>query len=67
MCYNLGTEQEKGSKRKNEVNKMKKTMEKRIVVDANGFELEQIRFLPVEDWELNDGWRTTRIIGSSKS
>lgn len=50
-------------KRKNEVKKM----EKRIVVDANGFKVEQIRFLPVEDWEPNDGWRTTKIIGSSKS
>ena len=63
MCYNSVTEQEKGSKRKNEVKKM----EKRIVVDANGFKVEQIRFLPVEDWEPNDGWRTTKIIGSSKS
>lgn len=42
-------------------------MEKRIVVDANGFKVEQIRFLPVEDWEPNDGWRTTKIISSSKS
>ena len=63
MCYNIGTEQENGSKRKNEVMKM----EKRIVVDANGFKVEQIRFLPVEDWDQNDGWRTTKIIGSSKS
>jgi hypothetical protein len=42
-------------------------MEKRIVVDANGFKVEQIRFLPVEDYEPNDGWRTTRILKSNKS
>lgn len=47
--------------------RIKMKMEKRIVVDANGFKVEQIRFLPVEDWEQNDGWRTTKIIGSSKS
>ena len=41
--------------------------EKRIIVDENGFKVEQIRFLPVEDWEQNDGWRTTRIISCAKS
>lgn len=46
---------------------MEKTIERRIIVDVNGFKKEQIRFLPVEDWEPNDGWRTTRIIQSSKS
>lgn len=43
------------------------TMETRTVVDGNGFTVEQIRFLPVEDWEPNDGWRTTRYISCSKS
>lgn len=47
--------------------KGKTKMEKRVIVDCNGFKVEQIRFLPVEDWEQNDGWRTTKIIGSSKS
>ena len=41
-------------------------METRIIVDANGFKVEQIRFLPVNEWEQNDGWRTTRYL-SSKS
>lgn len=36
-------------------------MEKRISRDENGFYRVQIRFLPVEDWEPNDGWRTTFI------
>ena len=36
-------------------------MEKRIYKDANGFYKVQIRFLPVESWEPNDGWRTTFI------
>ncbi len=36
-------------------------MEKRIYRDENGFFHVQIRFLPVEDWEPNDGWRTTFI------
>ena len=36
-------------------------MEKRISRDVNGFYRVQIRFLPVEDWEPNDGWRTTYI------
>lgn len=40
---------------------MEKTIEKRVIRDANGFWNEQIRFLPLEDWEQNDGWRTTYI------
>ena len=36
-------------------------MEKRIYKDVNGFYNVQIRFLPVEDWEPNDGWRTVFI------
>ena len=46
---------------------MKNTVEKRIITDVNGFKVEQVRILPVEDWEPNDGWRTTRYISSSKS
>ena len=42
-------------------------MEERIIIDENGFEKEQIRFLPVEEWEQDDGWKTIRIISSSKS
>lgn len=38
------------------------TMEKRVIRDENGFWREQIRFLPLEDWNrANDGWRTTYI------
>ena len=33
-------------------------VEERIYKDDNGFYNAQIRFLPVEDWEPNDGWRT---------
>lgn len=36
-------------------------MEERIFKDANNFYQVQIRFLPVEDWEPNDGWRTIYI------
>ena len=32
--------------------------ETRVVKDCNGFYRAQIRFLPVEDWEPNEGWRT---------
>ena len=35
--------------------------EQRIYKDENGFYNVQIRFLPVEDWEPNDGWRTIFI------
>lgn len=44
-----------------------KTIEVRTITDCNGFTKEQIRFVPIEDWEQNDGWRTTRYINSSKS
>lgn len=37
------------------------TIEKRIIKDINNFYRVQIRFLPLEDWELNDGWRTVYI------
>lgn len=42
-------------------------MEERIITDENGFTKEQIRFLPVEEWEPNDGWRTVKIISCNKS
>ena len=35
--------------------------EKRIQKDANGFYNVQIRMLPVEDWQPNDGWGTVFI------
>ena len=35
--------------------------EKRIRKDANGFYNVQIRILPVEDWQQNDGWGTVFI------
>ena len=37
--------------------------EKRITRDANGFYNVQIRILPVEDWQPNDGWGTVFITG----
>lgn len=46
---------------------MEYKIETRIITDENGFTVEQMRILPVEDWEPNDGWRTIRIIKSSKS
>lgn len=38
-----------------------KTIERRIIKDSNGSYLDQVRFLPLEDDEQNDGWRTCRI------
>lgn len=35
-----------------------KNIEERVVEGKNGYYEAQIRFLPVEDWEQNDGWRT---------
>ena len=35
--------------------------EKRIMKDDNGFYNVQIRILPVEDWQPNDGWGTVFI------
>ena len=37
------------------------TIEKRIIKDVNNFYHVQIRFLPLEDWESNEGWRTVYI------
>lgn len=41
---------------------MEAKMETRIITIANGFKVEQVRFLPVAEWEPNDGWRTTRYV-----
>ncbi len=44
--------------------------EKRIRKDANGFYQVQIRHLPVEDWQPNEGWGTvfiTRIYRNAKA
>ena len=46
---------------------MEYTVETRIITDENGFKKEQMRILPVEDWEPNDGWRTIKIIEATKS
>ena len=35
--------------------------EKRIRKDANGFYQVQIRMLPAEDWQPNEGWGTVFI------
>ena len=35
--------------------------EKRIEKDANGFYNVQIRRLPVEDWQPNEGWGTVFV------
>ena len=35
--------------------------EKRIKRDENGFYNVQVRLLPVEDWQPNDGWGTVYI------
>ena len=41
---------------------MEKKIERRVIQNVNGFYCEQIRFLPLEDWDtINDGWRTIRI------
>ena len=36
-------------------------IEKRIRKDNNGFYNVQVRILPVEDWQPNDGWGTVFI------
>ena len=36
-------------------------IEKRIQKDANNFYQVQIRILPVEDWQPNEGWGTVFI------
>ena len=46
---------------------MEYKIETRIVTDCNGFTVQQMRILPVEDWEPNDGWRTIKYLSSSKS
>lgn len=38
-------------------------LEERIIKDDNGFYNVQVRILPVEDWQQNDGWGTVYITG----
>ena len=38
-----------------------KTMEKRITKDSNGYYFVEIRFLPVEEWEQDEGWRAIYV------
>ena len=41
---------------------MEKTIEHRVIRDVNGFYCEQVRFVPLEDWDTaNDGWRTVKV------
>ena len=41
---------------------MEKTIEHRVIRDINGFYCEQVRFVPLEDWDTaNDGWRTVKV------
>ena len=40
---------------------MERSIEYRTIRDVNGFYREQIRFLPLDPWECDDGWRTTYI------
>mgnify|MGYP007070105710 CR=1 FL=1 len=41
--------------------------EKRIKKDANGFYNVQIRMLPAEDWQQNEGWGTVFITSIYKN
>lgn len=41
-----------------------KDIEYRVIKDANRFYNAQIRFLPLEDHEPGDGWRTFYITSS---
>lgn len=36
-------------------------IEKRIIKDSNGFYNVQVRILPMEDWQPNEGWGTVFI------
>ncbi len=48
---------------------MEKKIEQRIVKDSNGFYNCQVRFLPVNAWEPNDGWGTfyvTSVLENAK-
>lgn len=38
-------------------------MEARITLDENGFYRREMRILPVEDWEPNEGWRIDYVSG----
>lgn len=43
-----------------------KKMETRVVKDANGFWVAEMRFLPVEEWEQGEGWRGCYISSSKE-
>lgn len=36
-------------------------IEERVRQDCNGFWLYEVKILPVEDWEPNEGWRISAI------
>lgn len=40
---------------------MERIIEHRTIRDVNGFYRNQTRFLPLDSWECDDGWRTTYI------
>lgn len=42
-------------------------VEKRIRQDCNGFWVEEMRILPVEAWEPNEGWRICAISACKES
>lgn len=44
-----------------------KAREKRIWRDSNGLYHIQIRFVPIYEWEDNDGWRSIYITDSEKN
>jgi len=41
--------------------------EERLIRDSNGFWQAQCRFLPLEPWEPNEGWRTFFISSVKES
>ena len=43
-----------------------KKMETRVVKDANGFWVAEMRFLPVEEWEQGEGWRRCYVSSSKE-
>lgn len=42
-------------------------IEERVIQDCNGFWKAQVRFLPLAEWEPDDGWRTVFISGIRES
>lgn len=45
----------------------KVAIEKRVRQDCNRFWLYEMRILPVEDWEPNEGWRICAISACKES